>query len=278
VKRFFAFPLVRALVILVLFVGIATLLSPVLRLRASATVTTWTLVVVLAAVICAVEWFAVRRPPAAIGFDPRRVVRDSLLGVALGVALFSAVIAELAALGAYRIVAIHVTPELLRAGLLLVGGAALEELLFRATIFRLVAEWTGTWIGLAVSAIVFGLLHAFNPGASWVSTLAIALEAGVLLAAAFVVTQNLWFPIGVHFAWNFCEGPLYGTQISGRSFGLDAVSAHVAGPALITGGQFGPEAGIPAIVTCLAVAIALLAYARQRGLIVAPQWRRAATG
>jgi len=95
-----------------------------------------------------------------------------------------------------------------------------------------------------------------------------------LLAAAFVVTRNLWFPIGVHFAWNFCEGPLYGTQISGRSFGADAVTAHLAGPALITGGQFGPEAGIPAIVTCLAVAVALLAYARRNGLVVAPLWRR----
>ena len=127
----------------------------------------------------------------------------------------------------------------------------------------------GTCIALALSALAFGAAHAFNPGATWVSTLAIALEAGVLLGSAFVVTRNLWFPIGVHFAMKFLEGPIYGTQVSGHVFLASLVTAHVTDrPRVADGGAFGPEPGVPAIATSLITSIALLAYASRNTLIV----------
>jgi uncharacterized protein len=195
----------------------------------------------------------------------------------LGAALFSMVVLELALGGFYRIVALHVTPDLGMAALLLLPGAAAEELFFRGVIFRLVEEWTGTWIALAVSAAIFGFAHAANPGATWLSTLAIALEAGVLLAAAFVATRNLWFPIGLHFAWNFFEGPVFGAQVSGHTFLTNALGARISGPTILTGGAFGPEAGLFAIVTCLLAAVALLKYATQRSSIVSPAWKKSLT-
>ncbi len=269
-KRVLAFPLVRLLLIVVLF---AVFAAPVVlgahgsRDLRVAVVLNWVLAGLLAGTMIAVERVTAGKPLVAIGLGRCNASRDLALGAALGAGLFTIVVMELALGGFYRVTAVHVTRDLALAALLLLPSAAIEELLFRGVLFRLVEEWLGTWIALAVSAAIFGAAHAANPGATWVSSLAIALEAGVLLGAAFVVTRNLWFPIGLHFAWNFFEGPVYGTQVSGRSFLESAVDARVTGPSLFTGGSFGPEAGLFAIVTCVIVAVALLVAASRRSLI-----------
>jgi uncharacterized protein len=267
------------LIIVAFGIVLAPLVLSVKRAQPSAAESIWTSIllswgaaVALLAVTIVIERVTAGRSPVEVGFDPRYALRDLTAGAGLGALLFSAVVVELAAGGYYRITAVHVTPQLAAAALLLIAGAVTEELLFRGVIFRLIEEWAGTWIALAVSAIIFGAVHAANPGATWVSSAAIALEAGVLLAAAFVVTRNLWLPIGLHFAWNFLEGPIYGTQVSGQTFVTSAFAAQVHGPALLTGGSFGPEAGLPAMVTCLVAAVLLLAYAGRHSLIVTPRW------
>lgn len=270
-KRVLAFPLVRLVLIVVpvaaLLVGVA-----VIEQRSHSMLTlvavTWVLAALLFGLIILIERLTTGRPPAAVGFASKGAIRGFVLGLALGAALFSAVVLELALGGHYRVTAIHVTRDLATAALLLLAGAAVEEMLFRGVLFRLLEEWSGTWIALAISACLFGAAHSFNRGASWTSSLSIAVEAGLLLGSAFVVTKSLWFPIGLHFAWNFFEGPIFGTQVSGGAFGTSAVTAHVSGPVWLTGGSFGPEAGIGAVLTCLAVTAALLIYASRNSLIV----------
>ncbi|MGA7356575.1 MAG: CPBP family intramembrane glutamic endopeptidase [Candidatus Cybelea sp.] len=190
-------------------------------------VVTSIVVTLLVGLIALVERMTTGRSLASIGFDPRNAGRDIMLGLGLGTLMFSVVILVLALGGHYHVSAMHLTRDLGIAVLFFASGAAFEELLFRGVLFRLIEEWAGTCIALALSALAFGAAHAFNPGATWVSTLAIALEAGVLLGSAFVVTRNLWFPIGVHFAWNFLEGPICGTQVSGHVFLASLVTAHV---------------------------------------------------
>lgn len=279
-RRVRRFPLIRLLLILLLFGLLATPLVLLVhpgRANWGVIALIGGLVVLLLVSIAIVERFTVGASLAATGLGPRNAVRDFILGAVLGAVLFSAVVAELAIGGHYAIVSVHVTPALLSTVLLVVVAAALEELIFRGVVFRLIEEWAGTWVALAVSAAIFGVVHGANPGATWVSTLAIALEAGILLAAAFVIARNLWFPIGLHFAWNFAEGPIFGTQVSGHDFGANVVTARVTGPPLLTGGSFGPEAGLCAIVTCLVVAIVLLVYAARRKQIIPPAWRRRAS-
>ena len=147
----------------------------------------------------------------------------------------------------------------------------------RAIFFRIVEESLGTWIALAASAALFGLLHAFNPGATAVSTLAIALEAGVILAAAYVFTRRLWMAVGLHAAWNFTEGGIFGASVSG-THALRPVPqpASTARP-LLSGGAFGPEASIVAVLVCLTAGIALLARAHRRGRFIRPFWSRTAS-
>lgn len=265
-----AFPLFRLVAIVLLFGLVAApvvlVFHPAHNVWASIEAS-WTIAALLFAAMVFVERVTTDRPPSAIGFDLARLPKDFFCGAVLGAGLFSLVVLELWLLGCYRVVAVHPSWDLAVAALLLVVDAALEELLFRGVLFRLIEEWTGTWIALAVSAVAFGLVHAGNPGATWFSTLAIALEAGVLLAAAFVVTRNLWFPIALHFAWNFFEGPVFGSQVSGHTFLVSAIASRTVGPPILTGGAFGPEAGLAAILTCSIAAIALLTIAKRACLI-----------
>jgi hypothetical protein len=150
-------------------------------------------------------------------------------------------------------------------------------LAFRGALFRIVEEGFGTTSALITSAVVFGLLHALNPGATVISTTAIALEAGVLLGAAYALTRNLWFPIGLHFGWNFTEGGIFGVSVSGGPTGKGILSVALAGRPLLTGGNFGPEASVIAIAVCLAAGIALLLLTVRRGGWMSLQSSRIAT-
>ena len=153
-----------------------------------------------------------------------------------------------------------------------VNAAVTEEVLMRGIVFRIVEEGLGSWIALAFSAALFGALHAFNRGATATSSIAIALEAGVLLAAVFMLTRRLWMVFGLHAGWNFTEGGVFGASVSGGdAHGLLASRFH--GSDVLTGGAFGPEASIVAVIVCFATAALVLWLARAR--FVAPFWKRA---
>jgi uncharacterized protein len=267
-RTFLRHPLVRLVLIVIVFaipLSIAVLVSRGHQGIWISVAVTWFIAAGLLLSMALIERFTTGRGLAQIGFAPRHAVRDLVLGLIAGAALFTIVMLELALTGHYRVTAVALTPDLAVAILLFVPDAVLEELLFRGVFFRLVEEWAGSWAGIIVSAALFGAAHAANHGATWISTTAIALEAGVLLAAAYIVTRTLWFPIGLHFGWNFFEGPVYGTQVSGGHLVGSALAGHVSGPAWLTGGAFGPEAGVPAIVTCVIAAAILLAYATSHG-------------
>jgi len=194
-------------------------------------------------------------------------------GFVVGAALFSATILELWVIGVYSVVAVFGVDALLAPLLGALIAAFVEELVFRGVLFRILEESLGSWLALALSALVFGVLHAFNHGATWVSTLAIALEAGVLLAAVYMFSRRLWTCIGLHCAWNFAEGGVFGAQVSGsKASGL--LASRFRGPDILTGGDFGPEASVVAVLICLAAGVAFVQLARRRGYVVRPFWRR----
>jgi uncharacterized protein len=188
-----------------------------------------------------------------------------LAGVILGLALFSSVFGLLHLIGVAQwqgiAARIDVAPMLAVSIIAAVG----EELAFRGALFRIIEERFGSATALVISAAVFGLLHALNPGATIVSTTAIALEAGILLAAAYALTRNLWFPIGLHLGWNFTEGGIFGVSVSGSPAGNGIFSVSLAGRTLLTGGNFGPEASVIAIAICLVAAVVLLVLTVRNG-------------
>src|SRR5256885_1650074 len=196
-----------------------------------------------------------RRPPELAGVVS---VKEFFGGLGLGVALFSAVIAVLWILRVYHFQAHGSTAGLGLGALTALFAATIEETLIRGFLFRTLQMFGGTWIALALSSAFFGAAHGFNPGATVTSSIAIALEAGVLLAAAYVLTGSLWFPIGLHAGWNFSEGSLYGLAVSGFTPKNALTLGILSGPRLLTGGSFGPEASIIAVAVCLLAALVLL--------------------
>lgn len=146
------------------------------------------------------------------------------------------------------------------------GAAVTEELIFRGLALQALEKLCGSWPALAITAALFGGLHLANPDATLWSSAAIAVEAGVLLGAAFLWTRSIWFAVGLHFAWNTTLG-LIGIPVSGHaSEGL--MTTNPTGPDLLTGGEFGLEASIVPVVVSLLIAIPMLIAAHRRGNLV----------
>lgn len=206
---------------------------------------------------------------------PRKVVPHLLLGLAGGAVLFSLVAGALYALGVY--VVDGTNQKVAWLGPILVTGVGAgvgEEIISRGVLFRIVEEGLGTWASLIVSAAFFGGVHAWNPGATAWSAVAIALEAGLLFGLLYHVTRSLWICMGMHAAWNVAQGPFYGIPVSGfEQRGL--LASHMQGPDWLTGGGFGAEASVVALCICSLATAVCLAVAIRRGTLVPPPWRRA---
>lgn len=123
-----------------------------------------------------------------------------------------------------------------------------EEVIFRGIIFRMIDDRFGLWWALGISALIFGFAHMINPSASIWSSVAIAIEAGVLLGAAYKYTNSLWFPIGIHWAWNFTQGNVFGFAVSGGDIEESILTGTLSGPDIITGGSFGLEDSIISLI------------------------------
>ncbi len=183
------------------------------------------------------------------------------------------VVALLMAVGGYHVAGSHapgaavITPL---AMMTFVG--VLEEVLSRGIVFRIIEQWLGSWIALAISSLLFGLAHLPGDGAGAL-VMVIALIAGVVFAAAFMLTRRLWLGIGIHVAWNYTLGSIYSIAVSGRE-AKGLLMATVSGPDWLTGGQYGLEASVFTLIVLAAAAVFLLRRALARGYVVAAPWRR----
>lgn len=195
------------------------------------------------------------------------VARPGLrIGISVGLGLFVATFALIVLFGGYSTKGgVSVGGAVTILGMM-AGTAVVEELLFRGVVFRLLEELTGTRGALAISGLLFGGLHLVNSGATVWGALAIAIEAGLMLGAAYAATRTLWLPIGLHFGWNFALSGIFGVTVSGNE-DMPAGLLHgvLSGPEAITGGGFGPEAGIFAILVCVIPAVVFLRTAKRQG-------------
>lgn len=200
--------------------------------------------------------------------------RELGLGLIAGVGLYTLCVAMLMLLGVYRIEAINPPSLMLPSVAMALSSGVFEELLHRGTIFRNVEALAGSWIALLVSAVIFGMVHLTNPDGTMVGALAITIEAGLLLAALYLVTRRLWLSIGAHIAWNFTQSGIFSGSVSGAFEQPGLVKAVIEGPELLTGGAFGMEASMIALIVCTMTGVLVLRLAVRRGNIVPPIWRR----
>lgn len=205
-------------------------------------------------------------------FATKGLAKNLLIGISIGFILQSCTILVMYFNGNYSVVNINPVSFILIPFTIMFTVAIIEEILVRGIIFRIVEEKLGSYISLTISSVLFGILHLANPHGTLISGICITM-AGFMLGAAFIYSRNLWFPIALHFAWNFTQSGIYGAITSGNEKTNSLLEAKIKGPEFITGGEFGPEGSIQAIVFCALGTILLLALSRKQNRIIKPYWK-----
>lgn len=196
------------------------------------------------------------------------------VGFFIGFLLQSLVVLIIWFNGGYQVLSLNPISYLLPAFAVGITSAIFEEILFRGILYRIIEESLGTVWALVISSLIFGLMHLANRNSSLYSAFAIAIEAGLLLAAAYVYSKSLWMPILLHFSWNFCEGGIYGANLSGDVLSKSLITSRFTGSEWITGGAFGPENSIQAIILGIIATLVLLRIVYKQGKMVLPYWKR----
>ena len=232
----------------------------------------------LSVAVVGLSWVVDRRYTRDLGVAlGGRWYRDCVAGLAVGGAMATAVVAVLLVTGAASLTGTVTGREaqltvtgvgpLVGAGfwaLFYAGAATLEEVVVRGYLLVNAAEGLsgrfgrrrGVVAAVAVTAGLFGVLHASNPGGTVLGLLNITL-AGLLLGGAYVLTGRLALAVGIHAAWNFGVGAVYGLPVSGLETSSALFGVEPDGPQVLTGGAFGPEGGV-VMLAALAVGTALV--------------------
>lgn len=202
------------------------------------------------------------------------MAKEMGIGMLIGTGLYTGCMLILLVMGIYRMDGLNPVAFMIPAIASALSSGFLEELLFRGVLFRIVEEWLGSWISIIVSSVVFGLVHLVNPDATLLGAIFISVEAGLLLAAAYMVTRRLWMSIGFHISWNYTQSAIFGGIVSGGIAEPGLIKPILDGPDLLTGGQFGLEASLTAFLLCTATGAILLVMAVRKGNVVQPFWKR----
>jgi membrane protease YdiL (CAAX protease family) len=223
------------------------------------------------AVYAGFAWFVERREVTEL--SPTGMGRDWATGAVIGAALYIACVVILMLVGVYKIEGMNPWSFVIPAVAMALSSGMFEELLFRGVLFRSVEDLFGSWISLAVSSFVFGFVHLLNPAGTILGALYISVEAGLLLAAAYMLTRRLWMSIGFHMAWNYTQSAIFSGVVSGGRADPGLIRSNIRGPDILTGGSFGLESSVIAFMLCTATGIVLLIMAVRRGKIVPPPWK-----
>ena len=186
----------------------------------------------------------------------RNTLPNLILGITIGGLFIVCVVGLLTLFGVYRIDAISIdwTGIVLNCAMLSIVAVS-EEIIFRGILFRMIDERCSTIFAFIISSLLFGIIHLTT--VDFLSAMAISVEAGFMLAAAYKLRNHLWVPIGIHWAWNFFLGPIFGVGVSGISQDACVIIPKITGPYILTGGDNGFEGSIVTFVLGLALGIIL---------------------
>jgi uncharacterized protein len=227
------------------------------------------LVALMLGAFAAVTWRR-RKQPLLAGFGlavDRGTLPDIGVGLLITTMAMIGILAVLLIAGGIQVTRDTFAPaNALGFGLFLVLQGILDETMMRGMLISGLALLLGgrRIAAVLVAAILFGMTHAFFEGATALSIASNSL-GGVMYGLAFVLTGRIWLGVGLHFAWNFVQGPilgfiLSGHQVTGAFFRIDDL-----GPVCLTGGLYGPECGIVGIAFRFVVIGAVLAWVRMDG-------------
>lgn len=217
---------------------------------------------VIASAICARA--LERRSLGSVGFKlHRRWARDFALGSLMGASSLAIAVGIAASVGAVTFDVQTREWAPLAGGSIIVGlffviAGAAEELVFRGFPFQALAHNQSGAIAVVITSLLFALAHISNPGASALSSLNTFL-AGIWLALACLLTRSLWLATALHWSWNFAMVFIFGLPVSGLTplSQLAWLRGNAAEPIWISGGNYGPEAGVATTVALILSTLAI---------------------
>lgn len=208
-------------------------------------------------------------------------LRQFFLGLLAGALCITGIVAALVAAGGVQIGGSSIPADTLLVSffmtlLVSAGAGFLEELLFRGYALQVLAEGLGDYlnslrqkglwpsvtrrslerIGMVVASVLlavpFGLAHLNNAGATAIGALVASL-GGLVLSIAYFRTRSLWLPVGMHISWNFFLGWVFSLPVSGESLQNVPFTTVVRGPEWLSGGSFGPEGSVAAVLVLVGI-------------------------
>lgn len=208
--------------------------------------------------------FIDRQPIASLGFAWQGNSKHAFAGFFAAIAMVGVATLVLMVMGHLHFTQWNLSPVgFISSIIAMVLVAVSEELVLRGYFLHNLMQSTNQWLALVVSAVLFAALHIGNPEASILSTAEIFV-AGLMLGINYIYTRNLWFGIFLHFAWNFFQGPIVGYEVSGLEL-PSVMQQDLAGPAWLTGGNFGLEGSVLSILlNSLLIAILIVVYNKRK--------------
>jgi hypothetical protein len=209
-----------------------------------------------AIVILLLRVYIDRRSFKSLGFSFKgRFKNHFFAGIGWGIGLITVVfLIELIAGGVKVTAASFPFADLIVLFIVLVMAAIYEEIVLRGYLLNNLMQSVNKYLALILISVVFAAFHGFNPNVSIAGLVNIIL-AGLLLGVYYIHQQNLWLPITLHIFWNFFQGPVYGSPVSGANT-PSVLSLQFSGAEWLTGGKFGFEASVTASIV---IAIAIIA-------------------
>ncbi len=207
-----------------------------------------------------------------LGFRRQRLFLDTAFGLMLGCVLMAGIFFVEWGLGLLTVerriwdagAVIKAVGDVSLSLLFFAIAGANEEIVFRGYVLPTLAEGMGRGAAVVVSSVVFSIFHVLNPNVSLVAIVNISL-AGVVFAYAYWLSGNLWLPMALHFSWNFFQGAVFSLPVSGIVVRGLLQTHPRPGAEWITGGVFGPEAGLSGSLALILACAFLWVWSRVIG-------------
>lgn len=200
-----------------------------------------------------------KRSFSSIGFNKNNWLKKYSLGFLIGLAMMSIIVLILLPFGYITIEKNPIQPvgvSAIASVLVILFGwiiqGATEEIVTRGWLLNILSTKYNIGVGLLISSTLFGLMHLTNPNVNYIAVINIIL-VGLFYGLYVIKTNDLWAVCGMHSAWNFAQGNIFGFKVSGLDVSVGSlIDLNLVGSDFVTGGIFGPEAGITATFILLA--------------------------
>lgn len=200
-----------------------------------------------------------KRSFSSIGFNKNNWLKKYSLGFLIGLAMMSIIVLILFPFGYITVEKNPIQPvgiSAIASVLVILFGwiiqGATEEIVTRGWLLNVLSTKYNIGVGLLISSTLFGLMHLTNPNVNYIAVINIIL-VGLFYGLYVIKTNDLWAVCGMHSAWNFAQGNIFGFKVSGLDVSVGSlIDLNLIGSDFVTGGIFGPEAGITATFILLA--------------------------